>query len=383
MMNNPFILWFLSLSLTHRILLGGLVVVMLYQLGFIFRYLLLKKQHREERQGDLPGVSVIVAARNEADNLRVYLQALLEQDYPLFEVIAVNDGSEDNTWGVLEEYANRYTNLHITFVPCGAKVISSKKLALTLGVKAARYDYLLFTDADCRPASPRWISTMMQGFTSDDTEVVLGFGAYFRKKGILNRLIRYETLITGLQYLGMAAARHPYMGVGRNLAYTKSLFERQRGFVGLTGEQAGDDDLFINRVANGKNTRIIYGKDSLTWSVPETTWKGWWQQRKRHLSVSSHYRTASRLHIGLEPLTRAIFYSIVIAMVAVATPLLRLIAVATFLLRWLILWIVLNVSAKRVGVPSIGLELMLWDWLYPILTLWMLLFSRTKKQTYW
>jgi cellulose synthase/poly-beta-1,6-N-acetylglucosamine synthase-like glycosyltransferase len=329
---------------------------------------------------DVRGVSVIVAARNEAGNLRDYLHSLLEQDYPMYEVIVVDDRSEDNTRQVLDDMMLHYPRLRRTFVPQHARIISSKKLALTLGIKGARYDYLLLTDADCRPASRQWISSVMRGFDTATTEVVLGYGAYFYEKSALNRLIRYETLTTGLQYMGLAAAGHPYMGVGRNLAYKKSLFVRSNGFTGLTGEQAGDDDLFVNRVAKRKNTNVVYGGDTLTWSVPETTWEGWWQQRRRHLSVAHLYRTGSRMLIGFEPLTRCVWYAAVIAMLAVASPLLKMAALAAFLLRWVVQWIVLNVSAKRLGVHGIGAELIIWDWLYPLLTLLMLSLPRHKNR---
>ena len=367
-------------------MLYALAVLLLYQIYFHLRYMLARQGWMRQKQptdthDGIKGMSVIVAAKNEAHNLQTYLYSLLEQDYPLFEVIVINDGSEDDTQAVLDSYSKRYPNLHITFVPVEAKVLSSKKLALTLGVKAARYDYLLLTDADCRPASRQWISRMMQGF-AEGKEVVLGFGAYFNEKSVLNRLIQYETLTTGLQYMGMAAAGHPYMGVGRNLAYTKEVFKKSNGFVGFTQEKAGDDDLFVNRVARRSNTAVVYGRDSLTWSVPEHTWFEWWQQRKRHLSVAPRYRFLSRMHIGFEPLTRLLWYATVLLTLVFASPVVQLIAGSAFLLRWIMQWTVLNISAKRIGTPGIGAELMLWDWLYPLLTLWIMTLPKQKNR-YW
>ena len=145
------------------------------------------------------------------------------------------------------------------FVPREARVMSTKKLALTIGVKAAHYDYLLMTDADCRPESRNWIREMMSGFIcgGEQIEVVLGYGAYFEKNTLLSSLINYDTLFIGLQYLGMAAAGYPYMGVGRNLAYKKDTFFKNHGFRGLLNERSGDDDLFVNKVTTRYNTAIV------------------------------------------------------------------------------------------------------------------------------
>ncbi|MBQ7192006.1 MAG: glycosyltransferase [Paludibacteraceae bacterium] len=381
--------WWYSISDTLQAILAVLAVVGLYQLYFLMRYMLLRrscvkpKDSSEKPDNEqVKGVSVIVAAKNEAENIRTYLHALLEQDYPLFEVIVVNDGSEDDTQEVLDDYATRYKDLHLTFVPQQAKVISSKKLAITLGVKAAKYDYLLLTDADCCPASPHWIKEMVRGFDNEKTDIVLGYGAYFHRHTFLNRLIQYETLLTGLQYMGMAVAGHPYMGVGRNLAYKKSLFVLNNGFVGFTNEQAGDDDLLVNRLAQGRNTSVVCTRDSLTWSVPESKWSDWWQQRKRHLSVAPRYRIGSRLRIGLEPLTRMLWYAGIAALLIVGTPVLQIAAAGLFLMRWCLQWIVYNVSAKRLGVPAVGTELMLWDWLYPLITLWIMWLPKQKNR-YW
>jgi len=374
-------------------LLAGAAVVLLYQMWFYLRYMLVgrkrlvvlpsgAKNDTEEPQKEI-GVSVIVAARNEEDNLRNYLHQLLEQDYPEFEVIVVNDGSEDDTQAVLDEYSARYPKLRTTFVPKQARILSSKKLALTLGVKASRYEYLLFTDADCCPASTNWLREMTEAYRlSGKTEVVLGLGAYFKEKSALNRLIQYETLFTALQYLGMAAAHRPYMGVGRNLSYRKSLFLEHQGFAHLPVARAGDDDLLVNRFGNSKNTAVVRTPESLTWSVPKRTWAEWYQQRKRHLSVSGLYRTGSKLRLCFEPLSRAAWYGLIITMLCIGTWQLQCAAAVLYVLRLLMQLTVLRVSAGRMGVPKPGLEVAFWDVAYPLLTLWILMLPKSRH-VYW
>lgn len=381
------------LSHTDLILLAALAVVALYQCYFYLHYLLgvnrwVRKQRSLEpvEESHLPKVSVIVCARNEQHNLQTYLHALLRQDYPEYEVIVVNDGSQDDTQQVLEQYALQHPNLYLTFVPCDARVMSSKKLALTIGIKAARYEHVLLTDADCRPESRFWIRSMMQAFVQggEDIEVVLGFGAYFEQKTVLSSLISYDTLFNGLQYLGMAAAKHPYMGVGRNLAYKKGTFFRNEGFRGFLNERSGDDDLFVNKVATGQNTAIVCSPESITWSPPKTTWYEWLHQKRRHLSVSNHYKTGSKMRLTIEPLSRALFYLLLIAIALMGGGMAIGIAYALWWLRLVMQLSVINISAHRLGVRLFGIEIVVYDIVLPLITLWILFSQRFRKQPiYW
>jgi len=381
------------------ILLGILGFFFLAQLYFYARYMCaVARRIRKDKKSpisnlqssmdEVPGVSVILCAHNESENLSNYLQALLTQDYPTYEVIVVDDGSEDDTRLVIERYMVHDPRLHMTFVPYGARVRSTKKLALTLAAKAAQYDYLLLTDADCVPESNQWISSMMAGFTPDK-DIVLGFGAYFKEKGCINRLVRFDTLFNGLHYLGAAICGHPYMGVGRNLAYRKSLFFESGGFTHMMDNRAGDDDLFVNHVANKKNTAVAVRPESYTWSLAKTTLRDWWKQKRRHLSVSPKYRLSTKIRLALEPMTRGWFYAFFVGMMvfywptclnAISIPFIA--AAGLFLLRWIMQTLVINISARRMGVHRFNIFSILWfDIALPLVNLWMLLIP--KKQYKW
>ena len=375
-LNNP-------LTITLLVIIG---VAFIHQIYFYLRYLRLGGKVTSQTDSDvqLPAVSVIVCAHNEYDNLQDYLSILLEQDYPCYEVIVVDDSSEDGSDLLLERWSRQYGNLYHTFVPRGARVLSNKKLALTIGIKAAHYDYLLLTDADCRPESKHWIREMMKGFSNEQTELVLGFSPYFEKKGLLNHIIGYDTLFNGLQYMGMARAGKPYMGVGRNLAYKRETFFSVGGFKGLLGNRAGDDDLFVNRIANAANTVVVNTPNSIVWSVPKTTWREWFHQKRRHLSVSPQYRTKSKIQLTLEPLSRGIFYSCVLASAIVGSIELISIALALFLLRLLVQLIIINVSARRLNMRGYSLGLIAYDIILPLITLYMMLTQPLqKKPLYW
>ena len=379
-------------------LAGVFGLVFIAQLYFYLRYMtgalraIRKAKNEPAAEANAKGCSVIICARNERVNLEHYLQTLLVQDYPRFEVIVVDDESEDGTREVIERYMNIDSRVRMTFVPKNARVGSSKKLALTLGAKAARYDYLLLTDADCRPESPQWISRMMNGFRNTKTDVVLGFGAYFQEKSAVNRLIQFDTLFNGLHYLGAAVCGHPYMGVGRNLAYRKEAFFQCGGFSNLMTLRAGDDDLLVNKMANQSNTTVVCTPESITYSIPEISLKAWLHQKRRHLSVSPNYRMKSKIRLFVEPFTRGLFYLLAIALIAIGIHLLTggtinhlipvsatkvgiwLVAatVALFLLRLLVQLLVLNISAHHMGQRMFGLSIVWYDICLPLISLYML-----------
>lgn len=241
-------------------------------------------------------VSIVIAARNEAHNLKRLIPALMTQDYDAFEVVVVDDRSTDHSVSLLQDYARKYPRLkviHIYQLPAGW---TGKKHAISQGISATSHELLLLTDADCLPNSSQWISEMTAGFSSQ-TDIVLGFSPYEKGKGWLNQFIQFETLHTALQYLSYALAGRPYMGVGRNLAYRKSLFT-QAGFGGDEQFTGGDDDIFVNRHASGQNTAIVISPESQMISLPKKTWPAYFRQKIRHLSAGKRYHKKDQTRLG-------------------------------------------------------------------------------------
>jgi biofilm PGA synthesis N-glycosyltransferase PgaC len=254
------------------------------------------------------GISVVICARNEAHNLEKFLPGVLEQEYPDYEVVVVNDCSKDHTEEVLAELSTRYKHLRYTTIPANEKFSHGKKLALTVGLKSAVHDHVLLTDADCYPASGQWLQKMVSRLDGK-REIVLGYGRYEKRKGLLNAMIRYETVFTAIQYFSFALKGYPYMGVGRNLAYRKALFFKNGGFSSHYHIASGDDDLFVNEHAGRNNTAIEIDPESHTVSVPNTSFVSWIRQKQRHLSAGNLYNTGSRFRLGAEIISRLLLYS--------------------------------------------------------------------------
>ena len=261
---------------------------------------------------DTEPVSIVVCARNELANLRRLLPLLLQQDYPAgFEIVLIDDRSQDETYLYVQQLAQYYPDkvrlVTISSTPDG---FAPKKYALTLGIKATRHARLLFTDADCIPATNQWLHLVQRGFsTPHGADLVLGFSAYTEAPGFLNKLIRYETLLTAAQYLSFAWRGWAYMGVGRNLAYTRACFTATKGFASHIRQLSGDDDLLVqDAVRHGQRVAVVADAAAHTLSEPAPTWAAWWRQKRRHLSAGRAYGLPDRLRVGTFVMANMLFY---------------------------------------------------------------------------
>jgi len=304
---NPYL--FLTLFL---LVLVTLIQVVYYWV--IYGKVAFLKPKNEFVRSDQP-VSVIVCARDEYYNLQENLPLLLSQDYSAYEVVVVNHGSEDETNYLLRDMADIHKNLKIVNVSQDLNFFTGKKFPLSIGIKSASYEVLLFTDADCKPNSNQWVRRMAANFT-EKTDIVLGYGSYNKSGSLLNLLIRFDTTRVAMNYLGFAQAGMPYMGVGRNLAYRKSLFFRNNGFISHYRIQSGDDDLFINKAATAKNTRIEIQPDAHTISDPKSTLSEWVRQKRRHLMTGAYYKPMHKFMLGLFAITQVIFWVLAVFLLA-------------------------------------------------------------------
>ena len=282
-----------------QIVIFGLFIV--FSLSLLFYYFgifqrLLSYKEKKQSDKNVP-VSVLICAKDEAGNLKKFLPEIYNQDYPEFEVVLIDDCSIDDTYEVMQEFKEHFpekTRLVKVNNNEDKRLRGNKKYALTLGIKAAKHTHLLFTDADCRPKSKFWIQLMTSKFNRQK-QLILGYGKYSYHKGFLNKLIRFETVQTALQYFSYALKGMPYMGIGRNLAYTKDLFMQNNGFYTHLDVLSGDDDLFVNEVATADNTAICLHPDSFTISKPKQRLKSYILQKRRHIGTAKYYQTKHKL----------------------------------------------------------------------------------------
>ncbi len=280
-------------------------IQIVYYLSFLFSFALKPAETRLKK--NIP-ISIIICAKNEAENLKKNIPLILSQDYSNFEIVLVNDSSSDDTLEIIKDFESNHKNIKLVDVKTNETFWGNKKYALTLGIKVSKYDFLVFTDADCAPNSSNWLAHICGNF-SNEKSIVLGYGAYAKKRfSFLNKLIRFETLMTALQYFSYANLGLPYMGVGRNMAYRKDLFFNNSGFNNHMSVKSGDDDLFINEVADHTNTSICFTEDSFTVSEPKTSFKAWILQKRRHISTAKFYKLKHKFFLGLFYVSQLLFW---------------------------------------------------------------------------
>ena len=382
----------LTFNTTEQALLAAVGILFLIQLLYYFcLYNRIHIRSRAVKRSDihfsqeLPPLSVIIYAREEVENLRRNLTAVLEQDYPQFEVIVINDGNTDESEDYLTLQGEKYPNLYHSFVPSSSRYISRKKLAITLGIKASKYDWLVFTEANCLPESNQWLRTMARNFTSR-AQIVLGYSGYERGKGWLHKRVSFDNLFTSMRYLGYALAGKPYMGIGRNMAYRKELFYSQKGFSAHLNLQRGDDDLFINKTATSENTRVETDANAVVRVQPVFHAKDWREEKISYMATAHFYRGIQRNLSGFETTTRLLFHATWIAALVIGILnfhwLVAGIAFLIFALRYTMQALIINKTAKDLGEKRrYFFTLPVFDILQPMQSLRWKLYCQFRKRS--
>ena len=365
-------------------LVGFLLIQIVYYLTVYRRFIVINKKSKrgviKYADQQLP-VSVIVYACNDADNLEQFLPLILNQNYPQYEVIVVNDGSTDETKDLLTVLESKHHHLYQTYIPEEAKNHSRRKLAMTVGLKAAKYDWVLTTDANCEVQSADWVASVARNFTPQ-TDVVLMYSSFQFPKSVKSIFRSLDTIFFSLRYLGMASLGKPFMGIRRNLAYRKELFFRNRGgYSGFLYLRDGDDDLFINRVANSTNTRVEISAQSVTRAHFYQFDKAW-KQQKQAFGITSHFlKNRSALLFGFESLSRYLFYILVITLLILGFNNWKLTVVATtiFIIRFVIQGLIINKSAKILSEKRNYFSLICFDIAQPLIDWWYKISGRFTK----
>ena len=363
-------------------ILGIVLLIQLYYILFVYTKLATYKvKSYQDSDIDRKPVSVIICANNEYDNLQNFLPSILNQDYPDFEVIVVNDYSTDDSLWLLEDLKQQYSHLRVVDIKEHIKLKNSKKFALTLGIKAAKHEILIMTDADCQPQSTKWLQEIAGGYT-EGKEIVLGYSPYFKYSGFLNKLIRFETAHTAMSYLSYAIKRDTYMGVGRNLSYLKSLFFKGKGFNAHMHIKSGDDDLFVNQNATRQNVNIAIHPDAHIYSNPKETWKSYYKQKARHAGASVIYKKVHQRMLGTQLISAFLFYVLLIVCIC-CYPSLWYIGLGIFLFRYICQLIVFSSIYKKLAVKDLLVWLLILDVFYYFYICLNGLFNRNKKQKTW
>jgi glycosyltransferase involved in cell wall biosynthesis len=275
-------------------------------IGYLLFIAITVASHKQPLAGTATneGVSIVIAAQNEYENLRTFLPSILDQSYPDFEVIVACDRCTDGSVAFLTSL--NHPALHIIEINSISDSVQPKKAALTQAIQLAKHPWILATDADCYPVSKQWIHEMM--LARNDKKICLGISLYLPKPGFLNAFIRFETILTALQYCAWVVLGRPYMAVGRNLMYAKELFINNNGFGKQANHLGGDDDLFVQNIATNSNTCISIKPSTFTLSKPAEGYSQWWKQKHRHLHAGKQYPFSVLSGLSIYPVSSTIFH---------------------------------------------------------------------------
>lgn len=330
-----------------------------------------KKQNKLPENINCPPLSVILVTKDSASMLRENLPSILEQDYPEFEVIVVNDESTGEDEDVLKILSSKYQHLYRTFIPKSARYVSRKKLGIAMGIKASKYDWIVVTEPYCKPESKDWLRSMSRNFVPG-TDIVLGYSNYNAGKGFFAKRIIADMMMVSMRFLGKAIGRKPYMGIGRNMAYRKEIYQKHKGFYNQLTLSRGDDDLFINEIADYDNTKVCIDSKSIM-RMPLPKYKKIWKDDKIGYEVTgNHYRGKARISNSLETWSSLLFNLSVIGTLYLGISNNEWIISACILSVWMIRTVtafaVLYKTAKAMG-EAITSYLFIYDIMRPLYSL--------------
>ncbi|MFD1552426.1 hypothetical protein DNU06_10655 [Putridiphycobacter roseus] len=372
----PFEFDFIGILLLAFCLSVGLQILFL----LLFNLRLLFHKNKTDSSTFLPPISVIICARNEEDNLYKYLPFILQQNYPDFEVIVVNDQSVDDSGHIIKAYQKDFPNLRLIALEKNKHRKFGKKIPLTVGIKGAKHDFILLTDADCKPNSKDWLREMAASYSSTK-QIVIGYGPMYKHKGLLNKLIRFDTVSIAITYLSAAKNRMPYMGVGRNMAYSKDLFLAKDGFKSHYHIPSGDDDLFMRDAANAKNTIINITNNAFVYSEPKKDWKSWLAQKQRHYTTATEYKLINKLYLGIFPST---FYFMWFSFFILCFNTDWYFFIGGLLvLRYALYWIINGLLMKRLKMKDLILVFPLFEMVHLIITPFIYYAKSEKNKKAW
>lgn len=360
------------------VFLGAACIQTIYWL--LFAGLILRHKNPFSESVQLPGVSIIVCAYNELENLKKLLPALYSQNHPDYEIVVVNDRSTDGTYEYLLDQSTQNEKLKLVHIDRTPAHVNAKKYALTLGIKVAKHEQLVFTDADCQPATGEWVSKLASGFNAKN-QFVLGYSQFRAEPGFVNSFSRFETQMTGMLCHSFALAGNPYMGVGRNLGYKKSMFLQNNGFNQFQQVVGGDDDLLVNQYANKSNTEVCLGQDALVWSYSKDTIFDYFRQKLRHISVSKYYKRKDKLLLGMYSTSHLLFW---IAFVILAASMyFPEIVFGVLIIRLILNSLIVNSISKKFGERIVIWTVPMMDFLYSVYLLIMGFAALSTKKVRW
>lgn len=330
-------------------LLGALFLVQV--IIYLFVYGRLRNYPNPSKGIDVSqtGISVIIPLYDsDVTFMNERLPIFLSQTHKLYQVVVVDVTGDPE----IAEQLNLMKlgwgeKLSSTRIHADKTLRISTKMALNVGIKAARYDNVVFSLPECSPRSERWAEMMARGFAGGH-DVVLGYASIVPERGLASKLIRCANMALSTRWLSFAVRHKAYRGTLCNLGITKKMYFGARGFNYLNLNM-GEDDLFVMALANRHNTVATMGGSA---TINQKTWGGlsWWLPRRVKLSYPYRfYPKRVKWGTGLELWSRALFFVVAIMVAAMLPFAAKMVAVGVIMARYLLVLWQMKCVARRLS----------------------------------
>jgi len=365
-------------NIIFYVFIAVVVLQLVYYLGVFGKFAFAKPQQVTAKR---LSVSVIVCAKNDAERVKELVPVLAAQNYPDFELVLIDNASSDDTLDIFEAFEKQYRNIRLVKVENNEAFWGNKKYALTLGMKAAGKDYLLFTDANCYPTAPDWITHMASQFTMSKT-IVLGYSAYEKVKGsFLNKIIRFDAVHGATQRFAWAALGRPFTADGRNLAYKKDEFFKRNGYINHMNIRTGEDALFVNDAATKKNTTLCYTPESFTYTKARKTFKSWAKDKRKAAFTASFFKPFDRIQLKTFIFLQAAFFILLIVLLVLQFNWMYI--APAVMVRYMAGWVTMAQSAKRLNEKDAAYWYPVMEIILIFTQLYVYIANFTSKPVHW
>lgn len=368
------------------IALGVLILVLFIvqislHLGIYGRISSFRLMERKQIREKEPAISVVVPLfAEDSAYLDSSLVNLLTQDYKEFEVVLVYVGNSDDFFADVKSLQRLYPNLspvHIDYTP---HYPVSTKIALNVGIKSAKHDFVIITSSDAIPSSDRWLSLLAKGFLYGD--VVLGYCGVARQSGFKNFIFREYQFSNSVAWLSSAIRRRTYAASRNALGFSKGLYFGNRGFSHLN-MNVGEDDLFVQQIASRDNVSVVLSPRA---TCTERTWGGWswwWRKIKTQHTTHKYYPKGAMATQISELVLRVLFFAAVISACVFMPWEFYIAAIIVALLRYFFVLFVTVRNARRLGEGGLIALHFVYDFIEPLLRLFISLVSHRKNKQLW
>ena len=370
------------IALVCLISLGIVALLLLVYYFGLFGPFVFRKEKSRTSNEDLPPISIVITAHNEAHHLVESLPVILTQEYPDYEVVLVNDNSQDEIEQLALELNNRYHHLHYVNMGSSRSTMEGRKFPFAIGIQAASNPTVVFTNSSCIPSSPFWLQHIASKFVRQK-EVVLAHTTYQSRGGLLNKWLHYDALVNSVRAFSYTLAKMPVLADSHNLAFKRHLFfDNKEKFFALSRLPFGEDNIFINQVANGKMCDVAVDPEAVIYQTP-ISFSDWLRNKRYELVSQSYYRALHRFVLQCYNWLSFLFYPAAIASIALAALEMNWLAlgigIGVTLLKFGMQFMVFHKGAKKMGEKGAAVSMLFFDLFFLLLQPWIYLASKFEK----